>query len=254
MLKLVDCAVTYPSGVAALATTSLEFLQGQFTVLVGSSGAGKSTLLRTLNGLVRPSRGDVRVEDYGSIFASARVLRRHRLAAAMIFQQHHLIGRLSVLQNVLLGRLGWHGSFRSLLPLPRCDRLIALQMLDRLGLIERALDRADRLSGGEQQRVGIARAMAQAPRILLCDEPVASLDPATAEMVLADLHRICREDGITAVVSLHQLEFAQQFADRIIGLASGRVVFDGGPRELKRVAVDKIYGASVQPCQPQAAA
>jgi phosphonate transport system ATP-binding protein len=172
----------------------------------------------------------------------------------MIFQQHHLIGRLSVLQNVLLGRLGWHGSFRSLLPLPRSDRLIALQMLDRLGLVERALDRADQLSGGEQQRVGIARAMTQAPRILLCDEPVASLDPATAERVLADLHRICREDGITAVVSLHQLEFAQQFADRIIGLANGRVVFDGGPRELKRIAVDKIYGASLRPHEPQAAA
>jgi phosphonate transport system ATP-binding protein len=254
MLKLVDCGVTYPSGVAAQATTSLEFVKGQFTVLVGSSGAGKSTLLRTLNGLVRPSRGDVCVEDYGSIFANARVLRRHRLAAGMIFQQHHLIGRLSVLQNVLLGRLGWHGSFRSLLPLPRSDRLIALQMLDRLGLVERALDRADQLSGGEQQRVGIARAMTQAPRILLCDEPVASLDPATAERVLADLHRICREDGITAVVSLHQLEFAQQFADRIIGLANGRVVFDGGPRELKRIAVDKIYGASLRPHEPQAAA
>ncbi len=254
MLKLVDCGVTYPSGVAALAPTSLQFVKGQFTVIVGRWGAGKSTLLRTLNGLVRPSRGDVWVDDYGSIFANARVLRRHRLAAGMIFQQHHLIGRLSVLQNVLLGRLGRHGSFRSLLPLPHSDRLIALQMLDRLGLVDRALDRADQLSGGEQQRVGIARAMAQAPRILLCDEPVASLDPATAERVLADLHRICREDGITAIVSLHQLEFAQQFADRIIGLANGRVVFDGGPRELKRTTVDKIYGASLRPCEPQAAA
>jgi phosphonate transport system ATP-binding protein len=125
--------------------------------------------------------------------------------------------------------------------LPRTDRLLALSVLDRIGLLERALDRADQLSGGQQQRVGIARAMAQRPQIVLADEPVASLDPASAEKVLADLHRICREDGIAVIVSLHQVEFARRFADRVIGLAHGRVLFDGRPGQLGSAAFARIY-------------
>jgi phosphonate transport system ATP-binding protein len=244
MLSVRDVEVTYPNGVAALVKTNVTFERGRFFVLLGTSGAGKSTLLRTLNGLVRPTRGDVQVEGRGSIFKSGTALRAHRRRTGMVFQQHHLIGRLTALENVLMGRLAAHGTLRSMLPLPREDRLLALEVLDRVGLADRALDRADQLSGGQQQRVGIARAKAQLPEIMLADEPVASLDPETAVKVLGDLHRICREDGITAIVSLHQVDLARRFADRIIGLAQGRVVFEGKPDELSLPALDTIYKAT----------
>jgi phosphonate transport system ATP-binding protein len=205
------------------------------------SGAGKSSLLRCLNGLIRPSRGAITGSDNQSIFVSAGALRRHRRQTAMIFQQHHLIGRHTALKNVLLGRLGFHTSLRSLLPPSRAERRLALEVLDRVELRDRALSRADELSGGQQQRVGIARALIQAPNTILADEPVASLDPATAIRVLELIHRICREDGITAIVSLHQFEFARRFADRVIGLSNGRVVFDGSIDELDRSASQRIY-------------
>jgi phosphonate transport system ATP-binding protein len=243
MLRLQDVAMTYPNGVAAVMPTSIDVPEGQFLVLLGPSGAGKSTLLRCLNGLVKPTQGDVIVEGRGSIFKSSRALLEHRRRTGMIFQQHHLIGRLSALQNVLLGRVAAHGALRSTFPLPRADRRIALQSLERVGLLERALDRADELSGGQQQRIGIARAMAQRPQIVLADEPVASLDPASGVKVLADLHRICREDGITAIVSLHQVDLARRFADRVIGLASGRIVFEGAASQLGQTILDQIYNA-----------
>ena len=241
MLRLHDVAMTYPNGVAAVLPTSIAVPKGQFLVLLGPSGAGKSTLLRCMNGLVTPTQGDVIVEGLGSIFQSSRTLREHRRRTGMIFQQHHLIGRLTALQNVMLGRISAHGAMRSIFPLPRSDRFLALQSLERVGLLERALDRVDELSGGQQQRVGIARAMAQRPRIVLADEPVASLDPATGEKVLADLHRICREDGITAIVSLHQVELARRFADRLIGLVKGRIVFEGTTSQLGQNKLDQIY-------------
>lgn len=233
--------MTYPNGVAAVMPTSIFVPKGQFLVLLGPSGAGKSTLLRCMNGLVTPTQGDVIVEGLGSIFGDRRKLRQHRRQTGMIFQQHHLIGRLTALQNVMLGRISAHGALRSIFPLPRADRFLALQSLERVGLLERALDRVDELSGGQQQRVGIARAMAQRPRIVLADEPVASLDPATGEKVLADLHRICREDGITAIVSLHQVELARRFADRLIGLVKGRIVFEGTASQLGQTSLDQIY-------------
>jgi phosphonate transport system ATP-binding protein len=148
----------------------------------------------------------------------------------MIFQQHQLIGRLTVLANVLTGRLAYHHALRTLLPLSRAERRRALAAIERVQLLDLALRRADELSGGQQQRVGIARAMVQEPTLLLADEPVASLDPATAERVLDLLHGICKADGLTAVVSLHQLGFARAYADRIVALARGEVVFDGPPR------------------------
>ncbi len=241
MLSLKNVTVTYRNGVVALQPTSAVFQRGKFTVLLGTSGAGKSTLLRSLNGLVRPTSGEVCVDGRGSIFSSRSQLRAHRSRTGMVFQQHHLIGRLSALDNVLTGRLAAHGVVRSMFPLPRADRLLALEALDRVGLAERALDRADQLSGGQQQRVGIARAMAQQPEIVLADEPVASLDPATSVRVLEDLHRICREDGITAIVSLHQIDLAARFADRIIALAQGRIVFEGTPDQLGSGMLDHIY-------------
>lgn len=244
MLAVSDLEVTYRNGVQALTKTNVTFERGKFIVLLGTSGAGKSTLLRCLNGLVRPTKGDVIVDGLGSIFRNRSGLREHRRRTGMVFQQHHLIGRLTALKNVLTGRLASHGTLRTLLPLPRSDRMIALEALDRMGLADRALDRADQLSGGQQQRVGIARAIAQRPEIILADEPVASLDPETSVKVLRDLHRICREDGITAVVSLHQVDLARQFADRVLGLANGHIVFEGAISELGSAALDKIYKAS----------
>ena len=242
MLRLIGVSVVYPNGVTGLAETSIEFTQGQFTVLLGPSGSGKSTLLRTLNGLIKPTAGHA-AGALGPISASTRTLRRHRRNTGMIFQHHQLIGRLTVLRNVLMGRIGYQSPLRSMLPPPKADQLLAIRILDRLDLAHRALDRVDRLSGGQQQRVGIARALAQTPQIVLADEPIASLDPATAEQVLSDLHRICSEDGITAVVSLHQVEFARRFAGRIIGLSKGRIVFDGPPSQLTPAIAERIYGA-----------
>ncbi|MEQ8265636.1 MAG: phosphonate ABC transporter ATP-binding protein [Parvibaculum sp.] len=251
MLHLDNVTVRYANRVTALDGASANFPRGRFIVLLGPSGAGKSTLLRCLNGLVRPTSGKVRSEEGGNILGSSAALRRHRQRTGMIFQQHHLIGRLTALQNVLMGRLSFHNTFRSLLPLPSADRLLALEALDRVGLADRALHRADQLSGGQQQRVGIARALAQQPHLILADEPVASLDPATADKVLALLHRICREDGITAVVSLHQVELARRYADGIYGLAGGRIVFDGPAAGLDKAMLDTIYGpASTPSAQP----
>lgn len=240
-MKALNVSVTYPNGVRAVQDASAHFEPGSFTVLLGSSGAGKSTLLRCLNGLVRPTSGQVIGPDGEPIQASPRMLRAHRQRTGMIFQQHHLIGRLTALQNVLMGRISYHGWFRSMLPLPRQDRLIALEALERVGLLDRALTRVDQLSGGQQQRIGIARALAQRPSIVLADEPVASLDPETSVRVLSDLHTICREDRITAVVSLHQVDLAQRFADRIIGVAGGIIVADGEPGQFTSNLLDKVY-------------
>ncbi len=242
--------VTYPNGTRALHPTSLDFVQGEFVVLLGASGAGKSTLLRSLNGLVCPGAGQVVATDTGNLSEPGH-LRRHRRQTGMVFQQHHLIGRLSVLANVLMGRLGYHSALSTLIPWSRAEKEGALAALDRVGLLDRALDRADQLSGGQQQRVGIARALVQQPKVLLADEPVASLDPATAERLLALLHGICRSDGLTLIVSLHQVEFARQFADRIVGLQAGSVVFDGAPAELTPDRARSLYRAAGEPPSPK---
>jgi phosphonate transport system ATP-binding protein len=235
-------SVVYPNGTVGLKPTSLGFARGEFTVLLGPSGAGKSTLLRALNGLVPATDGRVQVAGIGGITTRA-MLRRHRQRCAMVFQQHQLIGRLTTLKNVLTGRLAYHTTLRSFWPLPIADKRIALDCLDRVGLLDCALKRVDELSGGQQQRVGIARAIAQQPSILLADEPVASLDPATSVKVLGLIHSICKADGITAVVSLHQVHLARQFADRVIGIGGGSVVFDGAPSRIDSAVLESIYGS-----------
>jgi phosphonate transport system ATP-binding protein len=243
MIEIDQLEVVYPNGTRALAPTSLSIEKGRFTVLLGSSGAGKSTLLRTLNGLVRPTAGAIAVDGFGRLLGRT-TMRAHRRSTGMVFQQHQLIGRLTVLQNVLTGRLGFHPAWRTLLPWPSDDKRRALDAIERVGLIDYALRRADQLSGGQQQRVGIARALVQDPALILADEPIASLDPATADRVLGLLHAICKADGITAVVSLHQLEFARRYADVIVGLAQGAVVFHGPAGKLGLAEVRKIYGAT----------
>jgi len=239
VLRVDRLSVVYPGGVTALRDTSIAFRRGEFTVLLGLSGAGKSTLLRSLNRLVTPTRGSV-TSELGEL-GSGSALRQHRRRTAMIFQHHQLIERQSALANVLTGRLAFHNTLRSLFPLPRADQEIALSCLARVGLADKALSRVDKLSGGQQQRVGIARALAQQPAIILADEPVASLDPATSVRVLGLLRDICKEDGITAIVSLHQLEYARRFADRVVGLADSQIVFDAAPSELTAAQLERIY-------------
>lgn len=239
-LAVSGVSVTYPNGTAALKPVNIGISREDVTVLLGPSGAGKSTLLRVLNGLVTPTEGHVSSREIGSLATTAS-WRCHRRSTGMVFQQHQLIGRLTALQNVLLSRIGHYGQFRTLLPLPKEERRWALECLDRVGLLEKALDRCDALSGGQQQRVGIARAIAQRPNLILADEPVASLDPASSERVLGMLRQISKRDGIPVVVSLHQLEYARQFADRIIGLSAGTIVFDGPPQDLNERALKSIY-------------
>jgi phosphonate transport system ATP-binding protein len=240
MIRMDDLTVTYPGGVTALSSVSITFRVGEFTVLLGPSGSGKSTLLRCLNCMVKFNSGQLTVEGISNLH-DGRLLRQHRRRTAMIFQQHQLIGRQSALKNVLIGRLGYHSSLRSLLPLPKRELLFAIECLERVGLLHKAMERADKLSGGEQQRVGIARALAQKPQIILADEPIASLDPSSAMAVLSLLHDVCKEDGISAIVSLHQVEMARKFADRIVGLAAGRIVFEGRGDELTQNTLDLIY-------------
>ncbi|MEM6436687.1 MAG: phosphonate ABC transporter ATP-binding protein [Cyanobacteria bacterium P01_D01_bin.115] len=246
MLRLDNLSVTYGPGMTALSALALDLYPGEFTVLLGASGAGKSTLLRCLNHLTRPTAGQVIVEGLGNL-SQPDDLREHRKQTGMIFQQHQLLPRCTAFQNVLKGRLAYYPAWRTVLPLPQRDQCIALECLDRVGLLHKALTRVSALSGGQQQRVGIARSLAQKPRLLLADEPVASLDPASAHKVLSFLHKICREDGILVIVSLHQVDLAIAYADCIIGLAHGHVVFDGSPKTLDSAQIEQLYRHTAVP-------
>lgn len=229
--------------VRALDDVSVGFSAGQITALLGLSGSGKSTMLRHINGLHRPSRGSVEV--FGADVASLngkrlRGLRRH---IGMIFQDFNLVGASSVLENVCIGRLGsLTGPRFTLVMYPRAVREEAMENLARVGLADRAFQRADTLSGGQQQRVAIARALMQHPRLLLADEPVASLDPVSTREILDLLVRIAAEEDLTVVCSLHQVQLALGFADRIIGLREGTVVLDEATAGLDPAAVAEIYG------------
>jgi len=241
LLCLEGVGVAYPGGIRALHPASLRFGMGQFVVLLGSSGAGKSTLLRSINQLVAPTEGRVTARGFGDL--EGRELRRLRATTGMIFQQHQLVGRQTAFRSVLNGRLGRYPFWRTCLPFPEADQRLALRCLDRVGLLDKAMVRTDQLSGGQQQRVGIARALAQEPTIILADEPVASLDPANARGFLDLLRGICREDRILAVLSLHQVDLAKDYADRVVGLRAGRVVFDGPPGALSQAVLTDLYGA-----------
>lgn len=226
----------------ALDDVTLAFPERWFTAIIGPSGAGKSTLLRTLNALLKPSCGEVWVAGMPLGSASAGELRRVRSSIGMVFQHFNLVRRLSALENVLLGRLGTVSPLRSAIGLyPRTDRELAWALLERVGLADYAWQRADTLSGGQQQRVGIARALAQRPHLILADEPVSALDAKSAEEVMALLHEITQEDGIAVVANLHTLDFVTRYADRIVGLNRGRVVFEGRPSELTPEVSARIY-------------
>lgn len=239
LISITKAVKRFPNGLLALQGVNLNVMEGSFTVILGPSGAGKSTLLRMINGLERATSGEIRVRDE---IVAPQSLRRIRGKIAMVFQQFNLVGRLSVITNVLVGRLPHRSWLGSVFYLFRGEDLhIAHQALARVGLTEKAWERADKLSGGQQQRVGIARALAQQPQAILADEPVASLDPVTSDEIMHLLKEICVKDGITIIVNLHQVELAERFADRVIGLNSGRIVFDGPPRELNAQVLKEIY-------------
>ena len=246
MIEFQGVEVTYPNGLKALKGISLDVPKGQFVVIVGLSGAGKSTLIRTINNLVIPSAGEVLVGGNSVTRARGRELRRLRTGIGMIFQTFNLVKRSSVLRNVLSGRLGSANPLLSTAGIfSRSDVELAHDCLRRVGIPEKAYARADALSGGQQQRVGIARALAQRPSVMLADEPVASLDPPTSHAVMGDLRRIAGEDGITTLVNLHFIDLARDYADRIVGMRDGLVVFDGTPNEASDAAFEEIYGRPI---------
>ena len=239
-IELGSVSKTYDNGVAALKPVTLDIAAGSFVVLLGPSGAGKSTLLRTLNGLETPTSGEVRID--GEVLCRAN-LRAMRARIGMVFQQFNLVGRLNVMTNVLCGTLGKRSSLGSLFFLMRrADLELGHAVLARVGLTDKAWERADRLSGGQQQRVGVGRALAQEPAVLLADEPVSSLDPATSREIMDLISDIRRRDGITTIVSLHQVELARRYAERVIGLNDGNVVFDGPVGDLSDDVLRRIYG------------
>lgn len=238
--------VVYPNGTVGLQGVDLDIATGDMVVIVGLSGAGKSTLIRSINGLVPLTSGSVQVGERVIGDLSSRGLRALRADTAMIFQSFNLATRTTVLNNVLMGRLyhtpvwrtllGWYGA---------ANVEIAMQSLERVEIVHKAYDKAADLSGGQQQRVAIARALAQQPRVLLADEPVASLDPPTSHVVMRDLQRINRELGITVIVNLHFLDLARRYGDRIIGMRDGEVVFDGSGDDADESVFESIYGRSL---------
>lgn len=244
MLSIQNLTKTYKTGDRALSDVSFDLPKGQVVGLIGPSGAGKSTLIRCLNRLVEPTSGRVMLNDLDVTRLNARDLRRARRRIGMIFQEYALVERLTVMENVLSGRLGYVSFWRSFTRrFPGADIQRAYRLLDRVGLSAHVDKRADALSGGQRQRVGIARALEQEPDLLLIDEPTASLDPRTSRQIMRLITEICREDGLPAIINIHDVLLAQQFTDRIIGLQAGRVVFDGPPSQLTDDVLTRIYGA-----------
>ncbi|MGB0660843.1 MAG: phosphonate ABC transporter ATP-binding protein [Mangrovicoccus sp.] len=228
----------------AVDNVTLSIPKGQFVGIIGRSGAGKSTLLRLINRLIDPSSGAIMVGDQDVTAIRGKALRAWRRDCAMIFQQFNLVERLDVLTNVLIGRLADHGFLSSMaMRFTDAERTMAIQALDRLAMAPFALQRAGTLSGGQQQRVAIAKALVQNPNIMLADEPIASLDPANATLVMDGLKSINREDGITVLVNLHTLDTARAYCDRIIAMREGRVFFDGTAAQLTDDVIRDIYGS-----------
>lgn len=243
MLELKHLSKTYRTGDRALTNISFTVPAGQVVGLIGPSGAGKSTLIRCINRLVEPSGGSVVLGGTELTNLKGRALRMARRRIGMIFQEYALVERLTVMENVLSGRLGYVAAWRSFLRrFSAEDVALAFSLLEKVGLGEHYNKRADALSGGQRQRVGIARALEQNPELLLVDEPTASLDPKTSRQIMRLIQTVCRERNLPAVINIHDVMLAQQFADRIIGLRAGEVVFDGTPEGLTDDVLTRIYG------------
>jgi phosphonate transport system ATP-binding protein len=247
VLRVQNLTKVYEGGVTALRDVSFEVPKGQFLAIIGLSGSGKSTLLRCINRLVEPTSGKVLWDDLDLTAAPEEELRSIRRRIGMVFQHFNLVHRSSVLTNVLAGRLGYVSPAWSLVNrFPRADVDKAFRQLERVGIADKAGNRADELSGGQQQRVGVARAMMQDPEIVLADEPVASLDPVLAHSIMQYLEQINKQDGVMVLCSLHFLDLVHRYADRAIALNEGQLVFDGPPQEIDDARFKEIYGKEAE--------
>ncbi len=242
LLEIKELRLVYPNGHEALKNVSFSAEAGDIVAIIGRSGAGKSTLLRCINGLEKTTSGSIKIDNDDIAKLSQHQLTQARRYIGFVWQEFNLVERLPVLTNVLTARLGYKPGLSGALGyFDRHERELAVRSLERVNLLHRATQRADRLSGGEKQRCSIARAITQQPKIILADEPVASLDPELAATILGDLARVAREDRVLAVINIHQVELAREFADRIVGLAQGVIVFDGKPSELTDTVLDRVY-------------
>ena len=245
ILKFENVSKDYPNGVHALKNVSFEVSEGEFISVIGPSGSGKSTLLRAINHLIPISGGTVWLDGQAVSAQKGRNLRRQRRKVGMIFQNYNLVYSLSVMQNVLHGRLGYMSGFKGIFGLySEEDKQEALNLLKELGLEQFGYNRASDLSGGQKQRVGIARAVMQNPKLLLCDEPIASLDPSSAKTIMDLLKQMTQKRNIACIVNLHQLDVALKYSTRIIGLSKVEIVFDGTPECLDDATIETIYGTS----------
>lgn len=254
-----DLSKTFSGKKRALSNVSFSVAEGEMVALIGASGSGKSTLIRHVAGLVEGDRQGGSVTALGNTIQSggriARDVRRHRRDIGVVFQQFNLVGRLSVLSNVLMGVLGRAPALRTCLGIfTKREKQLAMQALDRVGIADHATSRASNLSGGQQQRAAIARTIVQGAKLILADEPIASLDPASSRKVMDNLARVNRDDGVTVLVSLHQVDYATKYCPRTIAMRDGEVVFDGPSEKLTPAFLQELYGAdSLELTQPQKA-
>lgn len=246
MIKFVNVDKVYPNGFQALKDINLEIYDGEFVAIIGLSGAGKSTLLRTINKIHPITSGELYIDGQDVSKVQGQDLRVLRRGIGMIFQSFNLVKRMSVYKNVLAGRVAYHSTFKTIFGLfPVEDKTIALEALDKMGILEKAYVRADQLSGGQQQRVALARSLAQKPSVILADEPVASLDPITTLQVMDDFRRINKEFKITIIANMHHVDLAMKYATRIVGIKDGLIVFDGPVKDLTEEKLVEIYGRSL---------
>ena len=247
MLQVKNLTKIYDGGVKALDNVSFEVPKGQFLAVIGLSGSGKSTLLRCINRLIDPTEGQILWDGEDITAASPEEMRNIRRKIGMVFQHFNLVHRSTVITNVLAGRLGYVNPAWSFLNrFPKEDIEKAIKPLERVGIADKADQRADELSGGQQQRVGIARALMQDPNMILADEPVASLDPVLAHSIMKHLEEINKKDGVTVLCSLHFLDLVHRYADRVIALNQGQLVFEGYPRDINDKKFKDIYGRDAE--------
>ena len=237
----------YPNGTVGLDDVNLTIQDGEFVAIIGRSGAGKSTLLRAVNRMHDISKGTLTVNDTNVSGLRGKALRHFRREIGMVFQSFNLVSRTTVIRNVLSARVPEMPFWRVLLGAFRKeDKITALESLDKVGILDKAYIRADQLSGGQQQRVALARTLAQKPKIILADEPVAALDPVTAKQVMEDFVRINKEMGISILLNIHHVELAIEYADSIIGIRAGKIVYDGPSKEVDQTVLDSIYGEAAK--------
>lgn len=247
MIKFSNVSKTYVGGVKALKDVNIEIGDGEFVAIIGLSGAGKSTLLRSINKMQTITGGEIYIDGVDIVSLKGKKLREFRRNIGMIFQSFNLVKRMSVFNNVLTGRVAYHSTLRALFGLfPKEDKMIALEALETMGILEKAFVRADKLSGGQQQRVALARALTQKPKVILADEPVASLDPITTVQVMDDFARINKDLGITIVANMHHVDLALKYAKRIIGIKAGQIVYDGPSEGINKKILKNIYGRDLK--------